>query len=572
MGLTQPTFPELDLEQWRTGTRAERMKPMARHLAEVGFGTPDIVFVLYALKIGLYVLGGMLFALSTPGVDGFTAVGTWWSQPIVFEKVTLWTMLFEVLGLGCGFGPLNLRISPPLGSFLYWLRPGTIRLPPWPTRLPGTGGTRRTLVDAALYAGLLVALVTALLSAGTRGGLLEVSRLVTVLALLTLIGLRDKTIFLAARTEVYGTLLVAFLLPGVDALLAAKLVVVAIWWGAAVSKLNRHFPFVVAAMMSNSPVFRSKALKRRLHQHFPDDLRPSPLAAALAHGGTAVELVVPAVLLLSRGGAVTTVAAVVMIAFHLNILTSMPMGVPLEWNVFMGFAVGSLFVHDAGIGFSDAQHPLAIAALLLVVVTTVTVGNIWPQKVSFLLAMRYYAGNWDTSVWCFTEEGLAKFEAGTTRAAPLPHVQLEKFYGKELADIPLYIGYAFRGLHSHGRALFTLVPRACAPRDELDYALVEGELVAGTVLGWNFGDGHLHNEGLIAALQERCHFAPGDVRVVLLHAQPIQRQTQEYRLIDAATGELERGEVDVIEMVRRQPWDNDVPTRLLTPSQGVTKT
>ena len=47
----------------------------------------------------------------------------------MFQKVVLYTMLFEVIGLGCGFGPLNNRFFPPMGSILYWLRPNTIRLP-----------------------------------------------------------------------------------------------------------------------------------------------------------------------------------------------------------------------------------------------------------------------------------------------------------------------------------------------------------------------------------------------------------------------------------------------------------
>src|SRR6478735_12363517 len=142
MGFLQPNLPDLDLETWRTGTRAERMRPMARHVAEIGFGTPDVVFLMYVVKIGLYVGGGLAFALSTSGVDGITDIGA-------FQKVVLWTLLFEVLGLGCGFGPLNLRMMPPLGSFLYWLRLLTIRLPPWPGRVPLTRGTRRTPIDVA---------------------------------------------------------------------------------------------------------------------------------------------------------------------------------------------------------------------------------------------------------------------------------------------------------------------------------------------------------------------------------------------------------------------------------------
>jgi hypothetical protein len=72
----------------------------------------------------------------------------------------------------------------------------------------------------------------------------------------------------------------------------------------------------------------------------------------------------------------------------------------------------------------------------------------------------------------------------------------------------------------------------------------------------------MHNERLIEALQKRCGFEPGEVRVVLLDAQPIHRQRREYRLIDAATGEFERGYVEVAELVTRQPWDHTVPVHV----------
>ncbi|SDC81182.1 DUF3556 domain-containing protein [Nocardioides lianchengensis] len=558
MGFLQPNLPDLDLPAWSAGTRNERVRPLQRHVAEIGFGTPDVVFLMYVVKIGLYVLGAMLFALSTDTVTGFTDVGDWWADPVVLQKVVLWTLFFEVLGLGCGFGPLNLRFSPPMGSFLYWLRPTTMRLPPWPGRVPLTAGTTRTPVDVVLYAALLATTVWALLA---DGSLVPGERVALVLGLLVLAGLRDKVIFLAARSEVYATIAVTFLIMDgdlVDGIVAAKLVLVVIWWGAATSKLNHHFPFVVQAMLSNSPILRSRRIKRGWHRSFPDDLRPSRRTTLVAHVSTAVEFGVPLVLLLSDGGAVTAVAAVVMVAFHLNILTSFPMGVPLEWNVFMIYAIGVLFVHDAALGVGDLTDPLPVVLLVGAAAGTVVVGNLLPQQVSFLPAMRYYAGNWDTSFWCFTPEALDKLEAGTVKATPLPHVTLENIYGKEQAEVPLFTGYAFRTLHSHGRALFGLIPRACGP-DHERYLPIDGEVVAGVVLGWNFGDGHLHNEQFIEALQQRCGFEPGDVRIVLLHAQPIHRQTQQYRLVDPALGELERGEVRVADMISRQPWDWDLP-------------
>ena len=55
----------------------------------------------------------------------------------------------------------------------------------------------------------------------------------------------------------------------------------------------------------------------------------------------------------------------------------------------------------------------------------------------------------------------------------------------------------------------------------------------------------------------------------MLDAQPIHKQQQEYRLVDAATGEFERGVVLVADMVTRQPWDDTVPVHV-TWSRAVT--
>jgi hypothetical protein len=152
---------------------------------------------------------------------------------------------------------------------------------------------------------------------------------------------------------------------------------------------------------------------------------------------------------------------------------------------------------------------------------------------------------------------------------------MEKFYGSpETAEMYQYMGYAFRSFNTHGRAMFTLAHRVMAGPgqiagtadpgsvDEADYVLTDGERICSTAIGWNFGDGHMHNEQLIAALHKRCHFEPGEVRVLLLDAQPIHRQRQQYRLVDAATGEFERGYILVADMVTRQPWDDTVPVHV----------
>ncbi len=553
LGFLQPNLPVVDHDEWDDLNRVERLVPLARHYAVNGFGSPDVLVVLYAAKIVLYLVVGWAFTMTTPGIGGWFDPGAWWSNPALFYKFALWTMLFEVLGLGCGFGPLNLRFIPPMGSLLYWLRPGTIRMPPWRGRLPLTAGDTRTPLDVVLYAGLLVSILVALIGALPRW------EVVVVLGILVLVGLRDQTIFLAARGEVYGSIALTYLLAATDQVTAAKLVMVIIWFGAATSKINRHFPFVVACMLANGPLLRSARLKQRLWRDYPDDLRPGRLSEVLAHGGTVVEFTAPVLLLLSDGGWVTTVAAVVMIGFHLTILCSFPMGVPLEWNVFMIIGIVVLFVGNPGIDLGALSDPFAVAALVAFLVSVVVYGNLVPERVSFLPAMRYYAGNWAATFWCFRGDALERFDANVVKASMLPHQQLERVYGSEQeAAIPLHMGYVFRGLHTHGRALWTLVPEACGP-DHEDYLVLDGELVAGTALGWNFGDGHLHDEQLIEALQDRCDFRPGDVRVVFLESQPLHRGTQRYRLIDAATGLVGSGHVRVADMVTRQPTEADLP-------------
>ena len=569
MGFLKQDTPQIDFEKWSKGTRAEKIMPMARHWAEVGFGTPVLLHLFYVVKIALYVLAAWLLVLTTTGIDGFTSVAHWYAEPIVFEKVVLYTMLFEVVGLGCGFGPLNNRFFPPMGSILYWLRPGTIRLPPWPGRVPLTKGDSRTPFDALLYGALLVLLVIAIFSdgtgpvpaLGTTVGVLPAWQIWAVLIVLAVLGLRDKVVFLAARGEVYASFTVAFLFAGygVDLILGAKLVCLVIWLGAATSKLNKHFPFVISTMMSNNPLFRPRFIKRKFFEHFPDDLRPGWRSRWLAHFSTAVEGLVPLVLFFSHGGWPTAIAAFVMLCFHFGILSAIPMGVPLEWNVFMMFAVLALFVGHSGVGLTDMTTPLPIL-LFVVVAGTVVLGNLFPRKVSFLPGMRYYAGNWDTTLWCIKPSADAKIAEGIVSIASMPAAQLEKFYGsKEAAQIPMYMGYAFRSFNTHGRALFALAHRAMADQNEDDYVLTDGERICSTALGWNFGDGHFSNEQLVAALQKRCRFEPGEVRIVMLDAQPIQRQTQQYRLVDAATGEFERGYVKVADMVVRQPWQDDLP-------------
>jgi hypothetical protein len=242
-----------------------------------------------------------------------------------------------------------------------------------------------------------------------------------------------------------------------------------------------------------------------------------------------------------------------MVIFHLNIISNLPMGVPLEWNVFFIFSVIYLFGHYTTIGVTDLQSPLLLALLLVAIAVVPIVGNMFPQQISFLPAMRYYAGNWASSIWCFRAGTEDSIEANVTKSSALTVTQLVKLYDRGTAEFMSDKGAAFRAMHVHGRALNGLLPRALGA-NEADYRTREGELVAGPLVGWNFGEGHLHNEQLLEAVQRRCHFDEGDVRVVVLEGQPLQTKKQRYRIIDAKSGVIEEGYVEVEDMLSRQPW------------------
>ena len=114
-------------------------------------------------------------------------------------------MAFEAIGLGCGSGPLTGRYNPPLGGALYFLRPGTTKMPLF-RRMPVLGGVRRSVLDVALYIAYLLSLFRVLVAPAVT-----VELLIVPVVILPVLGLADKTIFLASRAEHYFTALVAFL-------------------------------------------------------------------------------------------------------------------------------------------------------------------------------------------------------------------------------------------------------------------------------------------------------------------------------------------------------------------------
>ncbi len=535
----------------------ERARVVCESWALQGYGTPAAAYAMHALKVALYVGAWAFFCGFSPGLGDLANIGRWWLSPVAFQKAIVWSMLFEGLGLGCGFGPLTGRYAPPLGGFLYFARPGTTKLPLFP-RLPLFGGDRRTWFDAALYLALVALALRALVAPAP-----DAATFAPIAALVPLLALCDRTAFLALRAEHYWVTVVCFAFAsgggaGAPAWVAgAKAVQLALWFWAGVSKLNHHFPCVVGVMVSNGPFTRSERLRRAMYRDYPADLRPSRLAASMGHAGTALELGVPLVLALSPGGGSLVAGLALMLLLHGFITSNVPMGVPIEWNVAVVYGGFALFwAHPGASAFGVAPAPLALFLGAMLVGLPI-VGNLFPARVSFLLAMRYYAGNWAYGVWLFRGESVRKLDR-LVKSSPLVADQLARFYDRRTAAGLLSKLMAFRLMHLHGRALPLLIPRAIeGPLEGYEY--LDGEIVAGLALGWNFGDGHLHREALLGAIQRQCGFEAGELRCIFVEAQPLGRPTMGYRIHDAKAGLLEAGELEVAEFRRRQPWAGEGP-------------
>jgi hypothetical protein len=513
----------------------------------MGIGLPITAYAFHGVKLCLFVGGWMFFCSFTPGLGHPSQLASWWLEGIAFQKAFIWACLIEVLGMGCMSGPLGFHIWPPFTAFLHFLRPGTIKLAPFPS-LPVFGGLTRTWLDVALYAGFLAALLHALVAPH-----IGAAQLVPIILLLPLCGLGDRTILLAARVEHHFAMIVCFLLAG-NWIAACKAVQLAIWFWAGVSKLTVAFGYVIPVMTVNNPLVRSAALRERMFVAFPDDLRPSRLGRTMAHAGTFLEFAAPLTLLfVTQPGPLLVLGMIFVLLLHGFIIGNMPAGAVFEWNLVSLYAAFFLFAGHPTVTILDiGSLPLSLYLFATLLVVPL-LGNLVPARVSFLVAMRYYAGNWAWSAWLFRGDSYRKLDS-IKRASPLFREQLQRFAPVEAASMDSR-GLAFRSLHLQGRTLGLLLPTAIGGRPFQEYQYVDGENVAGSVLGWNFGEGHLCDDSLLTCVQAQCRFDDGELRVLTVESQPLLGSGLHWRIFDAARGLLAEGDAALAELAKRAPWD-----------------
>jgi hypothetical protein len=573
----------------------ERIRILSQHWAVDGFGTPRMLHVVYILKMfGLYFGAGIGIAAATSAHVEFMDPSTWFDNILTYQKLCVWLMFIEVFGFGGTFGPLCGHFVPMLGNVRFWLRPGTIRMAPWGKRVPLTGGDERTVFDVVLLLAVFASLGYALvlpaepvlhLPAGTPAQeLIPPAAFVPILVSMALMGLRDKVIFLAGRSEQYLPIMLASATLGalvmregaaagdfLNLIVAFKIIICVIWIGAGVSKLGEHFINVVPPMVSNQPGMPT-FVKKLHYRNVPNDLRPGKLAWFMAHvGGTTVEIGIPLVLLFTTSREVAIAGALAMVVFHLFIISTFPLAVPLEWNVFFGFAVLVLW---GGLGYGldpsvynlwNFSEPLLLIPIFALVLVFPIWGNLRPDQISFLPSMRQYAGNWASATWAMRpgiEDRVGELPLVESQVSQLQRMKPTPYEADD-AEMTMQKLLGWRSLHSQGRGLYSVLIEHLP--DIETRTIRDGEFVCNTILGWNFGDGHLHDERLIAALQKRLNFQPGDLVVAFCESQPTpwrKHVPQEYRVIDAALGVVERGTWNVTECVNEQPWLPNGPVPL----------
>ncbi|WP_437717098.1 DUF3556 domain-containing protein [Sorangium sp. So ce448] len=109
----------------------------------------------------------------------------------------------------------------------------------------------------------------------------------------------------------------------------------------------------------------------------------------------------------------------------------------------------ALFWAHPGAHPFDVGPPQLGALLAIMLVAVPLLGNIAPGRISFLLAMRYYAGNWPYSVWLFRGDSYRKLDR-LVKAAPWIYDQLDRLYDHATSVGLVGKVLAFRLMHLQG--------------------------------------------------------------------------------------------------------------------------
>src|SRR6185312_7485701 len=154
----------------------------------------------------------------------------------------------------------------------------------------------------------------------------------------------------------------------------------------------------------------------------------------------------------------------------------------------------------SGFGLEN-MDPVLLAVTVVGLLFFPVLGNLRPDLVSFLPSMRQYAGNWASAMWAFAPGAEQKLNESIVKAAPMLKNQLQTKapllgYDEQVSEILLNMLLAWRSMHSQARGLNSVMMRHLG-QDIDTYTLREAEFSCNAIVGFNFGDGHLHDQSLI---------------------------------------------------------------------------
>jgi hypothetical protein len=502
--LMTPTPPPYDALSWEKKPFAEKVRMVCQAWALQGYGSPIGAILIYAVKVLAYLWAWTAFVRFTPGLGEVSEFGRWWSEPVAFQKAILWSLLFEISGLGCGSGPLTGRYFPPIGGVLYFWRPGTTKRPLFP-ELPLVGGHRRTILDVALYVGLQVALLWALTRPAITGA-----------------ELWPVVILLPISSRPTGSPAPRRCSSRCGSGPASPSSTTTSRGGRGDDQQQPGHPLragCAAGCTAATPTISAVAA-----------------GAGMAHAGTALELAVPLVLGSPTAGPARRRPGADAV-LHTFITSSVPMGVPLEWNVMVVYGGFALFW----------RHPER-----RVVRRRPPARRVPGRSRSSACRSSATCGRTRSrSCWrCATTRATGPTACGCSAAtatassigSPSPpwiHDQLARFYDPRTAVGLVGKVIGFRLMHLHGRALPTLLPKAVdAPTSRTTSGSTASWSRASRSAGTS-ATATSTTRACCAAIQAQCGFEPGELRCVFVEAQPLER---------------ERGELEVADLRQRQPW------------------
>ena len=236
------------------------------------------------------------------------------------------------------------------------------------------------------------------------------------------------------------------------------------------------------------------------------------------------------------------VAALFMVGFHLFIISTFPLAVPLEWNVVFAYTTDLPVPRLPELErIRPVEHVPALAGPGHRRRAAVLPGAGQPAAGQGVVpaldaAVRGQLGLGGVDV-------CARRRAKLNRVTRSAKNQIDQFvdfgYEPKWAEITLQKTIAWRTMHSQARGLFSLL---LTHLPDIDSRTVrEGEFVCNSLIGFNFGDGHLHNADMIRAVQREAAFEPGECVIAWVESEAFGSGVQHYKLIDAALGVIERG-------------------------------